>query len=138
MDKRLKILQPSLKKTYFNHLHFTAEHRKEILKKIQMKDKEEEVLLAVLQLLHNRKTGFELIELLRARGFQRFEKKEGFIYTFLHRLEQKNIITSEWEDEKVKYYKIDRKGKKLEKKLEIEGGRNKDIRELIEWVYVNE
>jgi len=138
MEKHLKNLPSSLKKTYFDHLPFTEEHRKEILKKIQIKDKEEEVLLAVLQLLHNRKTGFELTELLRARGFERFEKKEGFIYTLLHRLEQKNIIASEWEDKKVKYYRIDRKGKKLEKKLEVEGGANKDIRELIDWVYVNE
>ncbi|MCM2979550.1 hypothetical protein CHH55_00330 [Niallia circulans] len=138
MEKRLKKLQAGLKKTYFNHLSFTAEHRKEIMKKIQIKNKEEEILLAALQLLHTRKTGFELTELLRARGFQKFENQEGFIYTFLHRLEQRNIIASEWDNNKVKYYQIDRKGKKLEKKLAAEGGRSKNIRELIDWVYVNE
>lgn len=74
-----------------------------------------------MQLLHTRKTGFELTELLRARGFQKFENQEGFIYTFLHRLEQRNIIASEWDNNKVKYYHIDRKGKKLEKSWQQKG-----------------
>lgn len=35
MEKRLKNLQAGLKNTYFNHLSFTAEHRKEIMKKFK-------------------------------------------------------------------------------------------------------
>ena len=134
MDERLKKLKSESKKAPFPNLQFTESNRKEVLKRIKMEDRQHELLLAILQLLNKKRTGYELMELLRARGFQNFEQKEGFLYTLLHRLEQKNYIDTEWKDEERKYYVIDRKGKKLLSKLEVNDYPPCKITELLEWV----
>ncbi len=82
-------------------------------KSINRPKKEEDILLAVLQLLMNEKTGYELMQLLRGRGIQTFEGNEGSLYTLLHRLEQNRFIQSSWDHEGAKYYRLNDKGNKM-------------------------
>lgn len=115
MENRLKNLKKSLDQTTFLQLNFTEQHRKKIHEKINKQtETEEDILLAVMQLLTQEKTGFELAKLLRGRGIQKFEDNEGFLYTLIHRLEQTGCLQSSWELESgAKYYQITDKGRKI-------------------------
>ena len=92
MEDRLKGLRKSMEKTTFKQLNFSEQHRKQVYEKINKPyENEEDIFLAVLQLLIHEKTGYELVQLLRGRGIQKFEENEGFLYTLLHRLEQNGV-----------------------------------------------
>jgi DNA-binding PadR family transcriptional regulator len=119
MEDRLKNLKRAMDQRTFTQLNFTEQHRKNILGKIhQPADKDEDILLAVIQLLVHEKTGFELTKLLRGRGIQKFEDNEGFLYTILHRLEQSGCIQSSWTEVEAKYYQLTDKGRKVLRKAE--------------------
>lgn len=119
MEERLKGLRKSMKQTTFKQLNFTEQQRKQVHEKIQQRyESEEELLFALLHLLIHEKSGYDLIQLLRARGLQRFEKNEGSLYILLHRLEQVGVIQSSWDDLGGKYYQINHKGSKLLRKAE--------------------
>lgn len=119
MEDRLKGLRKSMENTTFKHLSFSDQHRKRVHEKInQSYEKEEDILLAVLQLLTIEKTGYELVQLLRGRGIRKFEGNEGFLYTLLHRLEQNRFIQSSWDHSGAKYYQLNDKGRKVLRKAE--------------------
>ncbi|TCW53340.1 PadR family transcriptional regulator [Bacillus thuringiensis] len=119
MEDRLKDLRKSMENTTFKHLSFSDQHRKQVREKINASnEKEEDISLAILQLLSNEKTGYELSQLLRGRGIRKFEGNEGFLYTVLHRLEQNRFIQSSWDHEGAKYYQLNDKGRKMLRKAE--------------------
>lgn len=123
MEERLKRLRQAMNNNAFHSLSFTETHEKQILKKINDTEKDEELLSAVLQLLVNERTGYELAQLLRARGLKSFESNEGFLYTFVHQLEQKSYLQSRWDDSGAKLYKLNYNGKKLLQSLTCEYGK---------------
>ncbi len=119
MEDRLKGLRKSMENTTFKHLSFSDQHRKRVREKINAShEKGEDISLAILQLLSNEKTGYELSQLLRGRGIQKFEGNEGFLYTVLHRLEQNRLIQSSWDHAGAKYYQLNDKGRKMLRKAE--------------------
>ncbi|MDC2863539.1 PadR family transcriptional regulator [Bacillus sp. BP-3] len=119
MEDRLKGLRKSMENTTFKHLSFSDQYRKQVYEKINKPcENEEDTLLAVLQLLIHEKTGYELAQLLRGRGIQKFEGNEGFLYTLLHRLEQNHFIQSSWDHSGAKYYQLNDKGRKMLRKAE--------------------
>ena len=119
MEDRLKGLRKSMEKTTFKQLDFSEEHRKQVYEKINKPyENEEDIILAVLQLLLHEKTGYELVQLLRGRGIQKFEENEGFLYTLLHRLEKNHFIKSSWDHSGAKYYHLNDKGRKILRKAE--------------------
>ncbi|MFP7298765.1 PadR family transcriptional regulator [Neobacillus niacini] len=119
MEDRLKNLKKVMDRKTFTDLEFTDQHQKAIHKKINQLDvSDEEILLAVMQLLVHEKTGHELTGLLRGRGIQRFEGDEGSLYTLLHRLEQTRCIETNWDETGAKYYVLKNKGRKLLDKAE--------------------
>ncbi|HDR8182595.1 TPA: PadR family transcriptional regulator [Bacillus thuringiensis] len=119
MEDRLKGLRKSMENTTFKHLSFSDQHRKQVREKINASnEKEEDISLAILQLLSNEKTGYELSQLLRGRGIRKFEGNEGFLYTVLHRLEQNRFIQSSWDHAGAKYYQLNDKGRKMLRKAE--------------------
>ncbi|MBS4209261.1 PadR family transcriptional regulator [Bacillus sp. FJAT-50079] len=129
MEERLQKLK---NKKISSELKFTERHRQNIYKAIQREEeKDEDVLLAVLQLLTHKKTGFELLEKLIGRGLKKFEDEEGSLYPLLHELEQKEYIVSEWNNEKQKYYRLNEKGKRFLKKAETKLRRSKSLNELL-------
>ncbi|WP_219376054.1 PadR family transcriptional regulator [Bacillus mycoides] len=119
MEDRLKGLRKSMENTTFKHLSFSDQHRKQVREKINASnEKEEDISLAILQLLSHEKTGYELSQLLRGRGIRKFEGNEGFLYTVLHRLEQNRFIQSSFDHAGVKYYQLNDKGRKMLRKAE--------------------
>lgn len=119
MEDRLKILKKAMDQGTFTQLNFTEQHRRNIHRKIkQQVENDEDIVLAVMQLLVHEKTGFELTKLLRGRGIQKFEDNEGFLYTLLHRLEQSGSIQSSWTEAEAKYYQLTDKGRKVLRKAE--------------------
>ena len=117
--ERLKNLKHAGNKVMFNNLQFTEQLRRNIYDAIQKdEEKDEDILIAVLQLLMQPKTGFVLFRKLRSRGFRKFENNEGFLYTLLHELEKKAWIETEWSTDHVKQYMISQKGKKILEKTE--------------------
>lgn len=116
MENRLKGLKKSMDDTVFSQLHFTEQHRKEIRTKIGETD--DSVLLAVMQLLVEEKTGYELVQFLQGRGIRKFEDNEGSLYALLHQLERDECLQSSWNEAAVKYYQLNNKGNKLLRKME--------------------
>lgn len=58
--------------------------------------------------------GYEMIKKLKEKSNDVFELKEGTLYPILHGLEEKELITSYWDEtgaKKRKYYSITEKGK---------------------------
>lgn len=72
--------------------------------------------MLVLSLLENENMyGYQMIKELSRKSKKLFELKEGTLYPILHTLEQKNYITSYWDEtgnKKRKYYSITKDGKK--------------------------
>lgn len=134
MEDRLKNLKKIMDKRTFSDLNFSDQHQKAIRKKInQLEVSDEEILLAVMQLLVQEKTGHELTILLRGRGIQKFENNEGFLYTTLHRLEQFGCIQTNWDESGAKYYFLKDKGRKLLNKAEQKRTKHRFVfKELLE------
>ncbi|MRX74197.1 PadR family transcriptional regulator [Bacillus lacus] len=133
MEDRLRGLKASLRNTAFNGLEFTDYHRKKINREIKKQaERDEDILLAVLQLLTVEKSGYELASQLRSRGITKFEDHEGFLYSLLHKLENKHILQADWK-ENAKLYTLNNKGRKLLTKAEKENKRHRfSLHELLE------
>ncbi|MFB1082526.1 PadR family transcriptional regulator [Jeotgalibacillus sp. JSM ZJ347] len=132
MEERLKRLRKSMEQTTFKELDFSDQIRKKVHEKIaQSSEREEDILLAVMQLLAHEKTGYDLSQLLRGRGIQSFEGNEGALYTLLHRMEQDQLIRSGWDHDGAKYYLLNNKGKKILQKSEKSAGKKRfELKEL--------
>ncbi|CEG25536.1 PadR family transcriptional regulator [Bacillus sp. B-jedd] len=112
MEDRLKKLRSSMQKNTFADLVFTDDLQQEIKRKtLRAFESDEEITFAILQLLIQDRTGFELIKLLQTRGIKRFNENEGSIYALLHQMEKSGLICPNWEDG-VKYYRLADKGRK--------------------------
>ena len=72
--------------------------------------------MLVLSLLEKENMyGYQMIKELSRKSKNLFELKEGTLYPILHNLEQKNYISSYWDNtgtKKRKYYSITKEGKK--------------------------
>ncbi len=123
MEDRLKNIKNTMKRTVLQDLNFTEKHKSSIRRQIDQlsSTSEEDILLAIFQLLKEKRTGFELSRLLRARGIEKFENEEGFLYMSLHKFEHKGYLHTYWEEPDVKYYQLSTKGLKLLKNLQNEG-----------------
>lgn len=95
--------------------------------------------MLVLSLLEKENMyGYQMIKKLSEKSENVFELQEGTLYPILHSLEEKNYITSYWDDsgsKKRKYYSITNEGKKIlkEKKKEWEIF-SKGINQVVEGV----
>jgi DNA-binding PadR family transcriptional regulator len=119
MEERLKNLKKLMDQRTFKDVTFTEHHRKRILEKTNHgNESEEDIQLAVMQLLVHAKTGYELTVHLRGRGIKKFEHNEGALYTILHSLEQSGCLRSNWDATGGKYYELNDRGKKRLKKAE--------------------
>ena len=80
--------------------------------------------MLILSLLENENMyGYQMIKKMSEKSENIFQFKEGTLYPILHSLEEKDYITSYWENvgtKKRKYYSITKAGKKYldEKKKE--------------------
>lgn len=103
----------------FSQVRFTEKHRETIQNKWSNQEDKEQIVLNILQLLNQEKTGYQLANLLLARGVKQFDNNEGSLYVWLHRLENKGVVQSGWLlKEKTKSYQLTSKGKRLLKQAE--------------------
>ncbi|WP_217587541.1 PadR family transcriptional regulator [Lentibacillus saliphilus] len=126
MENRLRELRQSMENSTFKSISFSEELRQRVHEGIRkQKETDESISLAVLQILMNATTGFDLTQLLTSRGIQAFHQNEGALYTLLHRLEQDGYLNAYWDDSGVKFYQTSGKGKALllraEKKTQRKG-----------------
>ena len=108
----LNNLRKSMKKTTFKELEFKDHHRQAVRQKIEQLVSVEDLRLVVLQLLTQQKTGYELTQLLHARGMKGLESNEGTLYILLHQLEQEGQLYAYWSDEGEKVYVLSKQGEK--------------------------
>lgn len=121
MEERLR----RLGKKKLAELKFTEQHRRNIYQAIDREPKsDKEILIATLQLLNEKRTGFELLHLLETRNINNFTNQEGSLYLLLHELEQKEWIASLWADDHLKYYYLQDKGRKVLMKADEKQQRN--------------
>ncbi len=119
MENRLKNLKKIMDEKTFSQVRFTEKHREIIQNKWSNQEDKEQIVLNILQLLNQEKTGYQLANLLIARGVKQFDDNEGSLYVLLHRLECKGVVQSEWlSKEKTKYYQLTSKGKRLLKQAD--------------------
>lgn len=112
-------LKSSMKKTIFKDLSFSDERKNAVKNTIREKQSNRqfhcwkvETIMALLESIqHEPKHGYDISTHLFQRNELIFQNNEGQLYTLLHLLENKEIITSKWLHEK-KYYSISSKGKK--------------------------
>ncbi|MGN4127922.1 helix-turn-helix transcriptional regulator [Lysinibacillus sphaericus] len=104
----LNNLRRSMKKTTFKELEFTEHQRQTVQQKIEQLASIENLRLAVLPLLKQQKTGYELTHLLHSK----LEKNEGMLYVLLHLLEQEGLIRAHWSNGGEKLYVLSNQGKK--------------------------
>ncbi|MCA1060248.1 PadR family transcriptional regulator [Rossellomorea aquimaris] len=118
MEERLEGLRKAMDLGSFKQMPFTEEKKQMIKRGIKnSKGNDQDILLHILQLLMDKKTGHELLKNLRSRGITQYEDRHGFLYTALHKMEQDKLLDSSWELEG-KYYKLSSRGRKALQRLE--------------------
>ena len=105
-------------------IHRNPMHRMEGNMKINKELIKGSTDMLILNLLKNEDMyGYHMIKKLKEKSKNVFDLKEGTLYPILHSLEEKNLITSYWDEttaKKRKYYTITEKGKKYLNEKETE------------------
>ncbi len=112
-------LKKAMKKNVFQDFSFSEERKNAVKETIRRKHSQqqlhvwqEKTIIAVLELLQlQSKHGYDISTQLFQKQEFSFQGEEGQLYTLLHLLESKKMITSEWINER-KYYTLALKGKK--------------------------
>ena len=112
-------LKSSMKKSIFKDLSFSNERKDAVKEVIRMSQSQSqshtwkiETIIAILESVqYESKDGYSISIQLFQRNECTFQKNEGQLYTLLHLLENKEILTSNWINQK-KYYSLSSKGKK--------------------------
>lgn len=118
MDERLKNLRNALNRNHFKELKYNGKLKEATFQRINQKEtNEKDLFIVILNLLSKEKTGFEISRGIRSKGIEDFEKKEGYLYTLLHKMEQQDYITSHWKSSDQKFYFITKQGKKALRRL---------------------
>lgn len=111
-------LKSSMKKSIFKDLSFSNERKSAVKEAIRTNQQSQsdnwnsETIIAILESVqHESKDGYNISIQLYQKNERTFQKNEGQLYTLLHLLENKEILTSNWINKK-KYYSLNSKGKK--------------------------
>lgn len=108
-----------MKKSIFKDFSFSNERKNAVKESIRMRQAQSqfhswkmETIIAILESVqHESKDGYMISTQLFQKNERTFQKNEGQLYTLLHLLENKDILTTKWIKEK-KYYSLNSKGKK--------------------------
>lgn len=112
-------LKSSMKESIFKDFSFSNERKNAVKESIRKREAESpfhswkmETIIAILESVqHESKDGYMISTQLFQKNERTFQKNEGQLYTLLHLLENKDILTTKWIKEK-KYYSLNAKGKK--------------------------
>lgn len=109
MEEKLQRLKEAMNKSVFKEIAFSERQKSNVLAKI---NGTKEIDIEILQVLHSKRTGYEVSQALLGRGVKSFYHHEGKLYVKLHELEQFRLLTSVWQEGQ-KFYQISDKGRKL-------------------------
>ncbi|WNS75701.1 PadR family transcriptional regulator [Bacillus sp. DTU_2020_1000418_1_SI_GHA_SEK_038] len=111
-------LKSSMKKSIFKDLSFSNERKSAVKEAIRTNQQSQfdnwnsETIIAILESVqHESKDGYNISIQLFQKNERTFQKNEGQLYTLLHLLENKEILTSNWINKR-KYYSLNSEGKK--------------------------
>ncbi|WP_043932597.1 PadR family transcriptional regulator [Bacillus sp. EB01] len=112
-------LKSSMKKSIFKDFSFSNERKNAVKESIRMRQSQSqfhswkiETITAILESVqHESKDGYNISTQLFQKNERTFQKNEGQLYSLLHLLENKEILTSKWINKK-KYYSLNSKGEK--------------------------
>lgn len=112
-------LKSSMKKSIFKDFSFSNERKNAVKESIRMRQSQSqfhswkiETIIAILESVqHESKDGYNISTQLFQKNEHTFQKNEGQLYSLLHLLENKEILTSKWINKK-KYYSLNSKGEK--------------------------
>ncbi|MED4456209.1 PadR family transcriptional regulator [Metabacillus fastidiosus] len=112
-------LKSSMKKSIFKDFSFSNERKNAVKESIRMRQSQSqfnswkiETIIAILESVqHESKDGYNISTQLFQKNERAFQKNEGQLYSLLHLLENKEILTSKWINKK-KYYSLNSKGEK--------------------------
>ena len=112
-------LKSTMRKTVFKDFTLSEDRKHAMKEFVQSKQsaskqpiwKEETIVTLLTSLQHEAKHGFEIGTYLFQRNERCFHNNEGQLYTLLHLLENKRLLSSSWENGQ-KYYTLTSKGKK--------------------------
>ena len=111
-------LKSTMKKSLFKDLSFSNERKSAVQEAIRTNQQSLfhnwniETIIAILESVqHESKDGYSISIHLFQKNECTFQKNEGQLYTLLHLLENREILTSNWIHQK-KYYSLNSKGKK--------------------------
>ncbi|MCE7791535.1 helix-turn-helix transcriptional regulator [Salipaludibacillus sp. CUR1] len=126
MKDPLNGLKKAMDQTVFRNFSFSQEQQEEIKNQIgkqrspsDFTELQQSTGIFLLQSLslQKGKTGLELLNHLKQTiKSDEFTSQEGYLYVILHRMEQKQVIRSQWVTEhghRLKRYFIEKKGEKL-------------------------
>ncbi|MDI2588593.1 PadR family transcriptional regulator [Psychrobacillus sp. NEAU-3TGS] len=115
MNDPLKNLKSSMEKSIFKDFSFSNERKNAVRETIRTNQQAQfhiETIIAILESVqYESKDGYNISVQLFQKDERTFQKNEGQLYTLLHLLENKEILTSNWLNNK-KYYSLNSKGKK--------------------------
>lgn len=119
MNDPLTNLKSSMRKSIFKDFSFSDERKTAVKESICMRQSQSqfhswkiETIIAILESVqHESKDGYTISTQLFQKNERTFQKSEGQLYTLLHLLENKEILTAKWINEK-KYYSLNSKGLK--------------------------
>ncbi|MFC7684941.1 PadR family transcriptional regulator [Ureibacillus sp. GCM10028918] len=115
MNDPFKNLKSSMEKSIFKDFSFSNERKNAVREAIRTNQQSQfhtETIIAILESVqHESKDGYNISVQLFQKNERAFQKNEGQLYTLLHLLENKEMLTSNWINNK-KYYSLNSKGKK--------------------------
>ena len=112
-------MKSSMKKSIFKDFSFSNERKNAVKESIRMRQSQSqfqswkiETIIAILESVqHESKDGYNISTQLFQKNERTFQKNEGQLYSLLHLLENKEILTSKWINKK-KYYSLNSNGEK--------------------------
>ncbi len=115
MNDPFNNLKSSMEKSIFKDFSFSNERKNAVREAIRTNQQSQfhtETIIAILESVqHESKDGYNISVQLFQKNERAFQKNEGQLYTLLHLLENKEMLTSNWINNK-KYYSLNSKGKK--------------------------
>ena len=117
MNDPLTNLKSSMKKSVFKGFSFSNDRKNAVKEAVrgnqsqpQFQSWRVETIITILETIQNEaKDGYQISTQLFQKNELIFQNNEGQLYTLLHLLENKEILTSTWFNEK-KYYSLNSKG----------------------------
>ncbi|WP_062047574.1 PadR family transcriptional regulator [Bacillus sp. JCM 19034] len=124
MNDPFSKLKESMKKTVFNDFSFSEDRKKTVKDAIHNQRSkrqlhmwsEQTVYHVLASLQQERRNGFDISTYLFQLNDDCFKNKEGQLYSLLHLLESRGVLSSTWVEEEgrqTKYYSLTNKGSKI-------------------------